>query len=268
MEEILYKKQKLKVKIIPKNTLLFRLTKSPDNDLRGVPIDDSTRCITPNFNVFFHPNPFIGYYMYKDYWKDTGTTVNIYMLEKDIKVLMLIEPSKYSRMTNKTKRNFLKQCSDVPKGCMPKPGNSYDPCFSQTLIKKYPDIVGMISLAPGDNKLLNKAKKRGIPKKTMRILDSQKAKDSFGINEIPELILHPLIKRPSKQIIVHPEDKLENNYKLLKKMNFNEDELHKFMNKFTKYDPTTFFYVYSAPTSTSSDASNRSSASNELETRL
>lgn len=269
MEEILYKKQKLKVKIIPKNTLLFRLTKSSDNDLRGVPIDESTRCITPNFNVFFHPNPFIGYYMYKDYWKDIGTTVNIYILEKDIKVLMLIKPSKYSRLTNKTKRNFLKQCSDVPKGCMPKSGNAYDPCFSQTLIKKYPDVVGMITNAPGDHKLLRKAIKNGIPKKTMRILNSQKAEDSMGINGIPELILHPLTKRPSKQIIVHQEDKLENNYKLLKKMKFNEDELHKFMNKFTKYDPSTYFYIYNVSTSTSLlELSNKSSSSNELDSNL
>ena len=139
---------------------------------------------------------------------------------------------------------------------MPRRGNSYDPCFSQTLIKKFPDIVGMITLAPGDNKLIKKAKKRGIPKKTMRILDTQKAQDSFGINEIPELILYPLIKRSSKQIIVHSEDKLENNYKLLKKMKFDDDELHKFMKKYTKYNPSTYFYTYNASTSTSGSLEN------------
>lgn len=256
-EEIPYRKQKLKVKTIPKNTLLFRLSKSTENDLRGVPIENSeNRCIIPNFNVFFHPNPFIGYYMYKDYLNDIGTIVNIYILEKDIKVLMLIEPSKHTRLSNKTKRNFIKQCSDVPKGCMPRKGNSYDPCFSQTLIKKFPDIVGMITLAPGDNKLIKKAKKRGMPKKTMRILDTQKARDSFGINEIPELILYPLVKRSSKQIIVHSEDKLENNYKLLKKMKFNDDELHKFMDKYTKYNPSTYFYTYNSSTSTSGSLEN------------
>ena len=54
-EEIPYRKQKLKVKTIPKNTLLFRLSKSTENDLRGVPIENSeNRCIIPNFNVFFH----------------------------------------------------------------------------------------------------------------------------------------------------------------------------------------------------------------------
>ena len=44
--------------------------------------------------------------MYKDYLNDIGTIVNIYILEKDIKVLMLIEPSKHTRLSNKTKRNF------------------------------------------------------------------------------------------------------------------------------------------------------------------
>jgi hypothetical protein len=276
MEEILYRKQKLQVKTIPKNTLLFRLTKTSQNDLRGVPIDASeNRCITPNFNVFFHPNPFIGFYMYKEYLNDIGTIVNIYMLEKDIKVLMLIKPSKYSRLTNKTKRNFLKQCSDVPKGCMPKIGNSYDPCFSQTLIKKYPDVVGMITNAPGDHKLLRKAIKKGIPRKTMRVINTQKVEDSMGYNGIPELILHPLTKRSSKQIIVHPDSKLENNYKLLKKMKFNEDELHKFMNKYTTYNPSTYFYMlnsnyYNSAISTSSvTSSNKSSPSlNELDNNL
>jgi hypothetical protein len=188
--------------------------------------------------------------MYKEYQKDIGTTVYIYTLTHDIKVLSLVNPSKYSRMTRK-KKTFIKECSAVPKGCMPKIGNSYDPCLSATMVKKYPDVVGMLTLSPGDNKLLKKALKHGISKKTQKTF--HKAQDSFGIDEVPELILHPLTKRPSKDIKVHEQDKLENNYQLLKKMKYSEDDLHEFM-KNAKYNPDTYFFDYKLSKSTSSSS--------------
>ena len=239
--EVPYRRSRLMVKVIPKGTLLFRFTKSPQNDLRGIPVD-SGRCMTPNFNVFFHPNPFIGYHLYHDYRKEIGETVYIYILTRDIKVLWLLEPSKHSRMTRK-KKTFIKECSRVPRGCMPRAGNSYDPCMSDTMVKKYPDIVGMISLAAGDDKMLRKAEKRGISKKVKSYF--HKARDSFTIHSVPELILHPLTKRPSKEFIVHENDVLENNYKLLKKMKYSEENLISFM-KNAVYDPKTYFYVYNS----------------------
>jgi len=242
--EVPYRRTKLLIKTIPKGTLLFRYTKTPQNDLRGIPIDEG-RCVTPNFNVFFHPNPYIGFHMYEEYRKEIGDTVYAYILTHDIKVLWLLEPSKYSRMTRK-KRTFIKECSRVPKGCMPRPGNSYDPCFSDTMIKKYPDVVGMIVLAPGDDKLMRKAEKRGISRKAKSFF--HKAHDSFGIHAVPELILHPFVKRPSKDVIVHDQDIIENNYKLLKKMK--GEELHSFMRK-AVYNPETYFYTYKSSNSTS-----------------
>ena len=239
--EVPYRRSKLLIKIIPKGTLLFRYTKSPENDLRGVPVD-SGRCMTPNFNVFFHPNPYIGYHLYHDYRDEIGDTVYVYVLTNDVKVLWLLEPSKYSRMTRK-KKTFIKECSRVPKGCMPRPGNSYDPCMSDTMIKKYPDIVGIMSLAPGDNKLMRKAEKRGISQKARSYF--HKARDSFGIHEVPELILHPLTKR-KKEMIVHENDVLENNYRLLKKMKYSE--VDSFM-KNVVYDSETYFYKSSKLTS-------------------
>lgn len=236
MEEIPYRNTKLLLKTIPKGTVLFRLSKDTENDLRGVSLDDGTRCLTPNFNVFFHPNPFIGFYLYKDYLKDIGKTVNVYELTKDIKVLSLVKPSKHSRMTMRNK-TFITRCSTVKQGCLPRKGNSYDPCVSKTIIQKFPEVVGMLVLAPGDNKL-----KKNFKNMNPKILSYfHKAEDSFNINEVPELILHPLSKRPSENVIVHSEDSLDLNYKLLKKIPYNEDSLLKFMKKLT-FNPETYFF--------------------------
>ena len=242
METIPYRKSKLMVKTIPKGTLLFRLVKDSESDTHGVLLEDGTRCITPNYNVYFHPNPFIGYHMYKEYLDELGDEVSIYVLEKDVKVLLLLNPSEYNRLDYKKKKLFLKPCSTARKGCLPKKGKSYDPCFSDTIVKKYPEIVGMLANAAGDVKLFSKALKRGIPHKTLRTF--KKAKDSFGIEAVPELILHPLTKRPSSNVIVKEGDQLDNNYKLLKKVKYNETQLHEFMNNHAEYNSDTYFYVY------------------------
>ena len=100
----------------------------------------------------------------------------------------------------------------------------------------------MIAIAAGDLKMMKSAMKRGIKQKTQKLF--HKAKDSFGVEGVPELILHPLTKRPGKDIIVKPEDKLENNYSLMKTLPYNEDELHKFMEQHAVYNPDTYFFNY------------------------
>jgi hypothetical protein len=234
--EVPYRNTKLPLKLIPKGTILFRLSKDTQNDLRGVPLNDGTRCLTPNFNVFFHPNPFIGIHLYKDYLEETGNTVNIYRVLNDIKVLSLVKPSKYSRMSMKNK-TFITRCSTVKQGCLPKKGKSYDPCLSKTIIQKFPEIVGMLVLAPGDNKL-----KKNFKNANPQIFTYfHKAEDSFNIKEVPELILHPLSRRPSENVIVHEGDSLDLNYELLEKIPYNEKVLLKYMTKL-KYNPSTYFF--------------------------
>jgi hypothetical protein len=242
MESIPYRNGELLVKTIPKGTLLFRLTKTPTNDTRGVPVTKSTRCITPNFNVYFHPNPFVGHHIYKEYAEEVGDTVYIYVLTKDIKVILLVNPSKYTRMDRLKKGIFLKPCSTVRKGCMPSKGKDYDACLSDTIIKKFPDIVGMLGISVGDNSLMRKAMLRGIRAKTQKMF--KKVKDASNHMGIPELILHPLTKRPAKDIVVSNETELNTNYTLLKKVPYNEDALHTFMNKHATYNPDIYFYTY------------------------
>jgi hypothetical protein len=240
MDTIPYRNSKLLVKTIPKGTLLFRLTKNPQNDTRGVP-HEGTRCITPNFNVFFYPNPFVADITLKPWIKDFDDKLYVYILDNDVKVLYLLNPSKYSRSSKSKNGIFIKRCSTVPKGCMPRLGSQYDPCLSDTMIKKYPDVVGMITLALTDNVRLKRSKNK--TRKVQKYF--HKASDNTGVSGIPEMILHPLRKRPSKDILVHESDTLENNYSLLKTFTRNEEQLRKFMDKHTRYNPDTYFFEHS-----------------------
>lgn len=242
--EVPYRNTKLPLKIIPKGTVLFRITDTSENDLRGIPLDNETRCLTPNFNVFFFPNPFMWKMALEKWTKHElkDPLMCVYVLIKDIKVLNLIDPSKYARTTKNKIGTFITKCSKVSQGCLTRKGNSYDPCFSKTLIKNFPDVVGMQAVSFMD----------GL--RTKRYLDRNKnktrrmkkyihfAEDSAKVHPAPpELILHPLSKRPAENVIVNKDDSLDLNYKLLKKIPYNEEKLIQFMEKL-KYNSETYFF--------------------------
>jgi mRNA-degrading endonuclease toxin of MazEF toxin-antitoxin module len=174
--------------------------------------------------------------------EDLGKTVHVYTLTNDVRVIKLLKPSKYSRAHKSTKRTFIKRCSLVPKGCMPNSLRYYDPCLSDTIIKKYPDVVGIVGIPLKDANEL----KRTLKTTSKKIKSFLKfAEDSVGVRGIPELVLHPLTKRPSSEIIVKDSDTLENNYKLLTKFDLNnEAKMIQFMDKHATYDPNTLFYTY------------------------
>lgn len=248
MESITYRNRQIPIKTIPKGTLLFRLTKSVKDDIRGIPKKDGTRCILSNHNVFFYPNPFVGklalseFIRAKDYPR-----ITVYVLKHDVKVIWLLDPSPFSRVDKNKKRSFMKRCSTARKGCVDKISirgshAPFNPCLSDTIIEKYPDVVGIMAIAFGDMERI----KTGLPRKTMRVRKFFKmATDSNKNHSIPELVLHPLTKRPAKDLIVNPGDTLETNYKELFQLDSsNDDRLASFMEKHAAYDPETFFYTY------------------------
>jgi hypothetical protein len=241
METIDYRKSKLLVKTIPKDTLLFRIVAKPIDDVRGVLLEDGTRCLTPNYNVFFHPNPFMGALSLKTYLQKDQNIVYAYKLKHDIKVIALVEPSKYTRRTKNSKSMFVKRCSTVKKGCLPNEGKWYDPCLSDTIIEKYPNIVGILALSIGDTAQM----KRNL-KKTQKLTKYFKyAKDARGISGVPELILHPLSTRPTKDVITHDTDLLENNYEQIARFGRSDiQNMEKFMEQHAIYNPDTYFFNY------------------------
>ena len=239
METILYRRKKLEVKTIPKGTLLFRLVESPEDDVRGVPLADGTRCLTPNQNVFFYPNPFVAKLALAG-WVNDFKAVTVYKLVRDVKVLWLLLPSKNTREMKNTKRNFITRCSNVPKGCLTKPRNGYDPCLSSTLIKKYPEIVGIVGIARSDAARLKDNLKRRTTRRIRKYM--KPAKDASGVESVPEIILHPLAQRPQKDVIVREGDVLENNYQKMGEYNLtNELALSKLLDS-AHFNPETLFY--------------------------
>jgi hypothetical protein len=239
METVEYRRQKLEVRTIPKGTLLFRVVKRPEDDTRGYPLPDGTRCVTPNQNVFFYPNPFVAKLALGIYIKDYNK-VTAYKLTRDVKVLWLLNPSKYTRKSKNTKRNFIKRCSKVTQGCLPKPRKAYDPCLSDTIIKKYPDIVGFIGIAINDAERLKENLGRKSTRRVRKYFHS--AKDADGTESVPELVLHPFTTRPQKDVIVHEGDEFETNFTKIGTFKLaDEDSLRRMLDN-AHFNPDTFFY--------------------------
>ena len=220
---------------------MFRLVKKPEDDLRGPLLPDGTRCIIPNWHVFFYPNPFIGK-IALGIWTSKLENIYAYILTRDVKVVWLLNPSKYTRNTKNTRRTFLKRCIKVPQGCLPKKLDWYNPCFSDTIIKKFPDVVGMMAIAPPDAERTSQGLKR-VTRRVSKYFHN--AIDYSGSSSPPELILHPLKTVSSKDVIVQPNDILENNFKVLKKFKVRDTaSLLNFMENHAVYNPDTFFYTY------------------------
>jgi len=242
--EVPYRNTKLLVKEFPKGTVLFRLVrKKNDDEIRGIPIGDDLRCISPNHNVFFYPNPFIAKKALQMWCKDSKH-MNVYILEHPVKVLWLLTPSKYSRVTKNTKRNFIKRCSKIKKGCIPYHGagmhSAFNPCLSDSMIKNYPDITGIINLSVGDAPRIRQTL-RETPKNFLRFMHTAMDAD-IKYPSIPELILHPLKERPQKDLLVYPDTKLDNAYYFYKCFcTSDEDKILKFMETL-EYNPETYFY--------------------------
>ena len=248
MDSVLYRRERILVKTIPKGTLLFRLTKAPRNDIRGVPKKDGTRCILSNHNVFFYPNPFVGKIGLSDQAKSKQITdITVFVLKNDVKVFWLLNPSKYTRKDRSRKRFFLKRCSTVKKGCVDRVVKdglhaSFNPCVSDTIIRRYPDVVGMIGVAFDDAKRV-KSGAEDLSAKVRQYFNF--ATDAGGITSIPELVLHPLKRRPAKDVVVHDGDPLETSYRELVRLDASDETaLLQFMQKHAEYVPDTYFYKY------------------------
>jgi hypothetical protein len=243
MESVKYGNLIIPIQILPKGTLLFRKVIRPEDDIKGVLLDSGKRCITPNYNVFFHPNPFVGELALGGFIAEYGTKIYAYILNHDVKVLQLINPSKFTRR-DKNKSTFIRRCSTIKKGCLPKKGREWDPCMSKPLIEKYPDVVGMIAISMGDTKMYQKAlKSRKVTRRISKFLNP--VSDNRNLTGIPEIILHPLKTRLSKDLISDSNVEHDTNFKIIKEFDvLDKQGMLEFMEQKTIYNPQTSLYSY------------------------
>lgn len=239
MEYILYRNEKIPTITLPKNTLLFRFSRNPEHDLRGPETAPGKFCLTPNYNVFFYPSPFVNKLSLPQHSKEDK--IHVYILESPVKIVKLLKPSKYTRGHRHSTRAFIKNCNKTKKLCLPRIPRASDPCFTDTIVTKYPDIVGMMGFAKKDVELF-KSKLRKLSKSSLNYLKF--AEDINGVKSVPEIVLYPLKTRNPKQVMTTAEDKLDNSYTLLKDIPIDESSLNSFMKDHAVYNPDTFTYTY------------------------
>lgn len=227
-----YGKQTIPVIKIPKGTLLFRGVTNPESDYNGV-----NNCISPHYNVFFYFSPFVldgisG-------WYDNIEDMQIYVASRDLRVASLLSPSKFTRKTRLTRKQFMVPCNKTRKSCIP--GREYDPCFRDSFMEKYPSLVGWTAIGHADIRDFKKTADTGKLGSRMKYVPF--AKDARGLEGPPELALYPLKVR-HKNDVIPPTDKEEFNYKHIKELPRKGDSLEQFMEKHARKVEGKWYYMY------------------------
>lgn len=237
----MFRKQPVHLYTVPKGTLLFRTAERYDTDFTGVPLNGES-CIPPQYNVFFYFNPFA---VESVHWYDFIKDMRVYETTQDTKVVLLLKPSKMTRgdSRNKTKKSILIPCSKTRKACVK--GRDYDPCFSESFLKKHPDVLGYMGMARKDAQQLRDAMKTSL-KHVVKYI--QLAEDERGFKGTPEVVLYPLRKRNFEDIMIKDKDGFvknhDFNFRYIKTLSRERKELVDFMEKHTVQNPDTGFFTY------------------------
>ena len=185
---------------IPKGTILFRGISCETfkdyhrifNDLIGYR-KDKYYTISPTMNVFFYLVPY------------ASDAVNIYdihvmyVTQYDIELLLLINPSTHTRKDTRSDidDNYLHKlittCENISE--LDKCGfnmSGVDPCFTDLMLKRYPNIDGYIAIAQQDASMFFKRYRDLVNQGRAKYIISSLLSDSRGEIGIPEIVLHPL----------------------------------------------------------------------------
>jgi hypothetical protein len=149
---------------IPKGTILFRHVYGENdyiNDYLGTYDKLNNKyTLSPDKATYFYFYPYV-----RDtnkYFNDmilNNSTMMTYITSKDVNVLLLIKPSKYTK-SRKNKSNAIISCKDTA-SCEGIAGFERDICSNPKFKEENPDIVGRINLGYGDNLDLKNAIESG-----------------------------------------------------------------------------------------------------------
>jgi hypothetical protein len=184
---------------VPKGTILFRGINFENehdylsifNDLLGYKTGKYFG-IDSNMNVFFYPVPYVS---------DSVKIYDIhimYITQYDVELLLMINPSNISRENkeNDTYNKIITTCINLSKrNKCGQEMSTLDPCFTDDLLKRFPQIDGYIGIAEQDASLFTRKYTNIIEKyrdinKAKQILPSI-LMNSRGITGIPEIVIHP-----------------------------------------------------------------------------
>jgi hypothetical protein len=193
--------KKSKVLTIPKGTILFRYIfggKEPIKDYIGkYNQEKDIYTLSQDDCTFFYFYPYVrdtNRYLVDEIKSDSAMVT--YLTTRDINILLLINPSKFTKYPE-TKSNAVLSCKDVV-SCEGFYGFKNDICFKESFRKENPDIVGNMNLGYKDNLDLKKAIKTG------KFDDFKKFVAYFkdqGMNSgAIELALYPRVKNVLKCI--------------------------------------------------------------------
>ena len=217
---------------IPKGTLLFRAVLNPESDYTGV-----NNCIPPQYNVFFYYSPFVVDGIPK--WYSDIPNIQVYVAPHDLRIVSLLAPSKFTRASRLTNKQFMVPCNKTRKACLkPRP---YDPCFRDTFLEKNPSLVGWTALGSNDVKAYKQSVTNGILGN--RIAYVPFTKDARGIVGPPELAIYPLKKRHMTDI-PPPTEKELFNYQHVATITRTGPDLENFMNQHAELVPGKWYYRY------------------------
>jgi hypothetical protein len=229
MEYVEFEGVKIPVITVPKNTLLFRAVVHEEADYAGRDIGGRL-CIPPNYNVFFYLTP---YAIDSVKWYDKIKDVQVCRTTKDVKIVSLISPSEYTRNSRYDKQPFLLPCNSdkLKKACFK--SRRADPCFRDSFLEEFPDIVGYSSLAKNDAEALMMSIQRGRLRGYKKYIPL--VKDARGVEGTAEIVLYPLSKRRTESIYIeHPEAWKASqrfNYEHIETLNRNCEDRRAFMDK-------------------------------------
>jgi hypothetical protein len=194
---------------IPKGTLLFRGIDFQSqthytklfNDFIGY-VKGDAYSICPTMNVFFYPVPYAS--------ESVGTydVHTMYTTQYELELLLLIKPSEQSRNEDVVYDPYgdiitiCKHLSDTDMCGLEM--SKVDSCFTDTMLRFFPNIHGYIAISKSDaNHLLkmyrNIVNEHKNIERATHILPSV-VQDSNNIMGIPEIVLHPFHYREKESI--------------------------------------------------------------------
>lgn len=184
---------------LPKGTLLFRGLRDLSQvtaDVAGIKIQNNY-CMSPNYNVFFFPFPFI------DETVGRYEVFAMYVTEHDIQIGCFINPCPLARADRNILEMPITTCDKVDMVCG-HDGREYDPCYATSFANANTDVTGMIGIAGADRAQFYAAIEGEEPylRPYLNRYFGLYSDSHNIIPAIPEIILHPQRVRPLGNINV------------------------------------------------------------------